>query len=754
MAKEYISDIELKGKLIIYNVPNNTGTLTTYNVSTKTLSTRSNEDIISDMYLMTTNTDQNVFAKKWFSTVGGNTSGNHNLFVKSYDGSSPGIAFEQVGGGTAQIRFNGTNSFEFVNNTDTDFKYVTSKGFIKPGGVNSKVLLDGGGDKPIGDFALNSQLTGYVTLDTPQDIYGKKTFRANFLNYTPDGLFDEVNVAHSLKLLTAGEKKIIFGYRDYGSGQYFARIGFTSNTNWSLGAVNDYFTIGTNNDGTETFKLTSDDGFINGNKIWNAGNFNPTLYVTQSNLNTQLLGYATLAGVQTFTGTNTFNQNIIIPNPTLNSHAVNLQSLNINDRNFITDSRGASRPPSYYDDRYAQWDFQNVADTSAGGDYWHGVLTVAKWDSFNPEHRQEQLLFTGDELKRRTALDDGTWGSVKTIHDTGNLPLNSIVRAINNGVDANLVSDTSFNHGDANMPSWFPIDSSGTLLHKQYDGNFATQFAMSYYGGIGYRNKAYGSFGAWQKIVTSSELNDYVTLNTVQPITNLKVFTNYPVKADEGYQNSGVRVNQRNRIWSFGNADDYGISYFQGTYNSLGDGIVFHFGDSTDYKFYIKSDGQVNSKIHGNSSQWYQAHQWGDHNTMGYLTSSSLYGYATTSWVSSNFMSVTHPANQITQSDIDAWNDDDPVNDWVHDSGTATFDLTSNHVFFHNITIQSTGDLNLINFQVATTITFRIAETSGCNITIDGGSQYSIDGNSTTVFYKNRHDEIIISTTKASTSYY
>ena len=521
-----LSNTNTEGKAVIDTVPNNSGTVLTYNSITKEVSTRTNAEFISDMNLMTTNTNQ--------------------------------------------------------------------------------------------------------------DVFGKKTYRVNFSNYTPDGLFDEVNVSHSLKLSTVAGNKIIFGYRDYGSGQYFARIGFTSSTNWSLGAVNDYFTIGTNNDGTETFKLTSADGFINGNKIWNSGNFNPTLYVTQSNLNTQLLGYATLTGNQTFTGINTFNQNIIIPNPTLGSHAVNLQSLNINDRSFITDSRGTSRPPSYYDDRYAQWDFQNVADTSAGGDYWHGVLTVAKWDSFNPEYRQEQLLFTGDELKRRTALDDGTWGSVKTIHDTGNLPLNSIVRATNNGVDANLVSDTSFNHANSNMPSWFPIDSSGTLLHKQYDSNFATQFAMSYYGGIGYRNKAYGSFGAWQKIVTSSELNDY----------------------------------------------------------------------------------------------------------------------ATTSWVGFNFMSNTHPANQITQSDIDAWNDDDPVNDWIHDSGAATFDLTSNHVFFHNITIQSTDDLDLINFQVATTITFRNAETSGCNITIDGGSRYFIDGNSTVVFYKNRHNEIIISATKASTSYY
>lgn len=95
--------------------------------------------------------------------------------------------------------------------------------------------------------------------------------------------------------------------------------------------------------------------------------------------------------------------------------------LNNNDRNFITDTRGTIRPPSFYDDRYAQWDFQHGNDTLASGDPWQSVLTVAKWAEFNAAHRQEQLLFTGDDLKRRTATSDDNWGEVKTIWDSGNL---------------------------------------------------------------------------------------------------------------------------------------------------------------------------------------------------------------------------------------------------------------------------------------------------------------------------------------------
>ena len=93
---------------------------------------------------------------------------------------------------------------------------------------------------------------------------------------------------------------------------------------------------------------------------------------------------------------------------------------NSNDRNYITDTRGAARAPSYYDDRYAQWDFQNYGDTGVGGDGWHALLTVSKWSSFDASHRQEQLIFSGDHLWRRTATSDSAWGTNKKILDSSN----------------------------------------------------------------------------------------------------------------------------------------------------------------------------------------------------------------------------------------------------------------------------------------------------------------------------------------------
>lgn len=59
----------------------------------------------------------------------------------------------------------------------------------------------------------------------------------------------------------------------------------------------------------------------------NLGGTSAGSYVLQSNLNSQLIGYAALNAVQTFNQTNTFAQSPIVPNGTLPVHATNLQQL-------------------------------------------------------------------------------------------------------------------------------------------------------------------------------------------------------------------------------------------------------------------------------------------------------------------------------------------------------------------------------------------------------------------------------------------
>ncbi len=161
--------------------------------------------------------------------------------------------------------------------------------------------------------------------------------------------------------------------------------------------------------------------------------------------------YASDAAISTAIGTVTLaslgytgatNANYITNNNQLTNGNGYLTSTN--DRNYITDSRGSQRAPSYYNDRYAQWDFQNATDTLAGGDSWHGVLTVSKWANYDPSHRQEQIFFTGNDLKRRTATSETAWGAVKTIWDSGNFDPDTketagAAAAVNTRIDTEII---------------------------------------------------------------------------------------------------------------------------------------------------------------------------------------------------------------------------------------------------------------------------------------------------------------------------
>lgn len=84
---------------------------------------------------------------------------------------------------------------------------------------------------------------------------------AHFTSYTPDGLFS-ANAKPSLISRTVGgpARKFIVGYRDFGGGQYYPRLGFsTGSQNWSLGVSNTShdFSIGLNNNsGQDFFKIS------------------------------------------------------------------------------------------------------------------------------------------------------------------------------------------------------------------------------------------------------------------------------------------------------------------------------------------------------------------------------------------------------------------------------------------------------------------------------------------------------------------
>jgi hypothetical protein len=88
-----------------------------------------------------------------------------------------------------------------------------------------------------------------------------------FSSYTPDGLFNAASLYCAVTPPGGGELR--FGYLDYGSGQYWGRIGFVAPTNWSLGTIggagND-FSIGTNYNGSQLYI------YANGNYAFSGSN--------------------------------------------------------------------------------------------------------------------------------------------------------------------------------------------------------------------------------------------------------------------------------------------------------------------------------------------------------------------------------------------------------------------------------------------------------------------------------------------------
>tara|TARA_B110000208_G_scaffold123197_1_gene150322 strand:+ start:1196 stop:5494 length:4299 start_codon:yes stop_codon:yes gene_type:complete len=296
----------------------------------------------------------------------------------------------------ANLGYTGATNANYITNNNqlsNGANYLTTSG--KSADSNLLDGLDLGGTRAdVANKVVRTDSNGYTKFGWINTTSGATTSTITdfFVNTNSDGYIRKASKSHVLSQLgiAAGATNVtnnnqLTNGAGYITGTVNRIIGTDSDINTSGAAVLD--------------QLVMTDGVITGHSTRN---------LTLANL-----GY-----------TGATNANYITNNNQLSNGAGYLVSSN--DRNYITDSRGGQRAPSYYNDRYAQWDFQSSADTTAGGDGWHALLTVSKWSNWNASHRQEQLLFTGNDLKRRTSTSDTTWGTVKTIYDSSNLSLSTL----------------------------------------------------------------------------------------------------------------------------------------------------------------------------------------------------------------------------------------------------------------------------------------------------------------------------------------
>ncbi|WEK69011.1 MAG: hypothetical protein P0Y62_14295 [Candidatus Chryseobacterium colombiense] len=153
---------------------------------------------------VTINTEQTVEARKTFNGATNNTYTGAAIMVNGNQtiGAYPTIAFHQPGSHAGTISLRDPNQFSFRNISDSDYIYLTAKGFNKDGSSDSYVLTGGGGHKLISDF---------VDKTTGQDITGFKNFITSGGNNYGNNTLRIVSIDGSNPAVTFNKSGVVAG---------------------------------------------------------------------------------------------------------------------------------------------------------------------------------------------------------------------------------------------------------------------------------------------------------------------------------------------------------------------------------------------------------------------------------------------------------------------------------------------------------------------------------------------------------------
>ena len=202
MAGEVIidSDLILKGKAKVDTVPNSTGTVVTYNATSKIIGTRTNAEIIADIGLTPVVTNSHTHTNKTqLDTINQNMGTTHTPVFNgvtlgytssTFKGFSSATPFSFLNAGNAQIIYTKgvLTSDTYADATKIPTNGIYSKGIIeslggfkKTSGTSSQFLkADGSSDSTV--YLTSASLTGYATtswVTTNFDKYTKWDLKTN-----------------------------------------------------------------------------------------------------------------------------------------------------------------------------------------------------------------------------------------------------------------------------------------------------------------------------------------------------------------------------------------------------------------------------------------------------------------------------------------------------------------------------------------------------------------------------------------------
>lgn len=147
IAPEYFNNhIAVEGEIIVNKVPNDTGSVLVWNPTTKKISQRTKADIIADLDIMTLSTSQFVYGRKYFRSSGTSKDEHvHNLWVRSEDGTDPGLTFWKTGYASSTLTLR-DDGYHFGIASSNHYDPVKAEGFRKNGSSDNYFLTGGGND--------------------------------------------------------------------------------------------------------------------------------------------------------------------------------------------------------------------------------------------------------------------------------------------------------------------------------------------------------------------------------------------------------------------------------------------------------------------------------------------------------------------------------------------------------------------------------------------------------------------------------